>query len=399
MGPPLPQPQDSPASDKIDNKLRIEEIYQQLRDSDKLRAAWDGKVKGYLPSPVALDEVDIPKAVLPLVDVVAESMHASWLSTREALGWVVGDNIDNTNKTHPDLVPFAKLWEGTRSNHQQAAMESIKLLICAGCCIIQQKKADQIEHTKVPNELLPLLELLAYNLHEGWCKTKVDNGYEYAVMRDENKKTHPDILPYYLVALEDRYFDQNSAKASILYILNSGHAIVTPNSAKASRPPTQILFDTDYNNSIYYNELCQQIKIYRYNLASGKKQKQMEWEKAEKAEGGLKYKPAPLDLDAVRIPGEVMHLVSIYRLQACQVNKVNQIHTITDLCVLSLSAPGSHLLDRDLRGVHASLVDGGEREAGVGIRQGQRLQPQNKPGNGTIRRSPCNSPPVESDLS
>jgi hypothetical protein len=196
------------------------------------------------------------------------------------------------------MVTYGELPDEHKESHRGAAAESIKLIICAGCLITQQTAKEHVKHTKVPNELLPLLELIAYHLHEVWCKAKVDKGYKYGIIRSESEKTHPDILPYYLLEVEDRYFDQNSAEASIMYILNSGCSISAPRRGNRC-------YETDYNDSVYFNELQRQIKSLRHNLACEEKLKK-QW-----GEGDQKYSPEPLDLDAVRIPSDVTHLIEI----------------------------------------------------------------------------------------
>lgn len=38
-----------------------------------------------------------------------EELHGSWMQAYFAMGWVYGPERDTTKKTHPDLVPYAKL--------------------------------------------------------------------------------------------------------------------------------------------------------------------------------------------------------------------------------------------------------------------------------------------------
>ena len=38
-----------------------------------------------------------------------EEMHGSWVQTYSDMGWTHGGNHDPSEKTHPDLVPYAKL--------------------------------------------------------------------------------------------------------------------------------------------------------------------------------------------------------------------------------------------------------------------------------------------------
>lgn len=38
-----------------------------------------------------------------------EELHGSWMQAYFAMGWVYGDTYSREQKTHPDLVPYAKL--------------------------------------------------------------------------------------------------------------------------------------------------------------------------------------------------------------------------------------------------------------------------------------------------
>ena len=38
-----------------------------------------------------------------------QELHGSWMQAYYAMGWVYGPQYSRENKTHPDLVPYAKL--------------------------------------------------------------------------------------------------------------------------------------------------------------------------------------------------------------------------------------------------------------------------------------------------
>jgi ryanodine receptor 2 len=274
-------------------------MFEELDNADQLTEDWEEIVSSYVPRCIPLDTMEVPKAALPLVAVVAKTMHESWFGTRERLGWVHGLEFNAALKMHPDLLPFEELSEDVQEGHEAAAAETIKLLVSAGYRIEEEKKKTQ--HTKVPDKLMRVLELIAYHLHEVWCEDKMAKGYKFGVMRSDKIKTHPAILPYYLLEVEDRYFDQNSAKASILFILNSGCTI----SEKRGRSQS---YEADYADSAYFNELQRQIRTIRINLQNEVNLKQ-QWE--IDPESHMKYTAEPLDLDAVRVPQELKHLVEI----------------------------------------------------------------------------------------
>jgi hypothetical protein len=301
-----PTPQTRILNDsRRENDRRIQEMFEEMANSDQLREDkytpfGEIQVSNYTPCPIALGDVKVPTATVPLIKVVAKSMHECWLSIRERSGWVHGLVLDDTCKTHPDLVPFYELPPAAQVAQESAAAETIKLIVCAGCVINQRDKEGKgikETHTQVPDILLPLRELIAYHLHEVWCKDKVSRGYRHGMTRSEKTKEHPQILPYYLLDIQERYFDQNSAKTSIMYILNSGCTISVPKGRSQS-------YEMDYGDSVYFNELQKQIAGIRHNLANEVKL-QAQWM------GGEKFTPKPLDLAAVVVPPEVKHLIEI----------------------------------------------------------------------------------------
>jgi ryanodine receptor 2 len=295
----------SPAcGDVSGNELRIRQMFEELDNADKLTENWEEIVSSYVPRRIPLDTMEVPRAALPLVAVVAKTMHESWFGTRERLGWVHGPEFDAALKMHPDLVPFEELSEDAQERHEAAAAETIKLLVSAGYAINRtEEEKNRTQYTKVPDKLIRVLELIAYHLHEVWCKDKMTKGYKYGVMRSDKTKTHPAIVPYYLLEVGDRYFDQNSAEASILFILNSGCTISAAKKAGRSQS-----YEADYADSAYFNELQRQIRTIRVNLQNEVNLKQ-QWKM--NPESHTKYTAEPLDLDAVRVPQELKHLVEI----------------------------------------------------------------------------------------
>ncbi len=56
----------------------------------------------------------------------------------------------------------------------------------------------QIETTaiKLPAELEPLIEQMTKNVHEVWAQGRIAQGWTYGEKRDDEKKTHPCLVPF-----------------------------------------------------------------------------------------------------------------------------------------------------------------------------------------------------------
>lgn len=44
-------------------------------------------------------------------------------------------------------------------------------------------------------------------MHDNWCKFKLEQGWIYGPVKDEEKKTHPNLIPYKELSLEERNKD------------------------------------------------------------------------------------------------------------------------------------------------------------------------------------------------
>jgi hypothetical protein len=56
-------------------------------------------------------------------------------------------------------------------------------------------------------------ELLAELEHERWMKEKLDNGYSRGPERDEERRTHPDLVPWSDLPEESRQYDRDTVTA------------------------------------------------------------------------------------------------------------------------------------------------------------------------------------------
>lgn len=81
-------------------------------------------------------------------------------------------------------------------------------------------------HVTLPESMLELAEQLARNVHEVWAKNRKDLGWTYGETRDDNKKTHPCLVPYEELSEEEKDFDRNTSISTLKFILNAGFSIV-----------------------------------------------------------------------------------------------------------------------------------------------------------------------------
>lgn len=89
----------------------------------------------YNPKKFDLNVVDFPKALEPLVEILAEAVHDSWAAERIATGWTYGPKRDDEKKQHPCLVPYEDLPEGEQAVDGETAKTVIAMLLAKGCRI------------------------------------------------------------------------------------------------------------------------------------------------------------------------------------------------------------------------------------------------------------------------
>jgi hypothetical protein len=212
---------------------RIREIVEDMSDALQLRAGWvwaGDDATLFVPRPIDLSAVNLPKNCVPLAERVAVASHRQWMDDRGAMGWSLGDAYDEEMKSHPKMVAYESLPDDTKAELAAAAVQTLKLVIAAGCTIIPHLGAVSGDVMKeVPTDLGVLIDVMAYNTHEAWCEKKISDGYMYGADRDEHNKTHPQILPYYMVMQDCEGmsvdFNRKSAAASIMCVFNSGGQI------------------------------------------------------------------------------------------------------------------------------------------------------------------------------
>ena len=78
---------------------------------------------------------------------------------------------------------------------------------------------------KVPEELMELVEEMSRNVHEVWAKSRMEQGWTWGPKRDDELKTHPDMVPYDELTEEEKDYDRSTSMETIKLILKLGFKI------------------------------------------------------------------------------------------------------------------------------------------------------------------------------
>ena len=85
-----------------------------------------------------------------------------------------------------------------------------------------------IKHNNIelPSKSDSLIEQLAENNYDIWAKQRIQDGWTYGPERDDNKKEHPDLVPYGELSENEKEYDRNSARETIKAVISFGFNVV-----------------------------------------------------------------------------------------------------------------------------------------------------------------------------
>ena len=78
---------------------------------------------------------------------------------------------------------------------------------------------------QLPEELNPLLEAMAKNVHEIWAQERIAQGWTYGMKRDDVLKHHPCLVPYEDLPEEEKEYDRNTSIGTLKLIVKLGFKI------------------------------------------------------------------------------------------------------------------------------------------------------------------------------
>ena len=85
-------------------------------------------MKNYNPKPIDTTSIKLDADIVELGEKIAENVHDVWAIGRIKEGWTYGEKRNDTEKTHPCLVPYNKLTDSEKQYDRDTAMETLKLI-------------------------------------------------------------------------------------------------------------------------------------------------------------------------------------------------------------------------------------------------------------------------------
>lgn len=78
---------------------------------------------------------------------------------------------------------------------------------------------------QLSEEIQNLQEHLAKNIHEIWAQQRIKQGWKYGPERNDQKKEHPNLVPYNQLSEEDKDYDRSTSMETLKTIILLGYSI------------------------------------------------------------------------------------------------------------------------------------------------------------------------------
>lgn len=186
----------------------------------------------------------------PSFDAIAQCEHLRWVASHALLGYTPMSKTDFKSitcneflKTQACMTDWSRLDELTQEkNGIQEYKAYDRLTIYVTFKLVSRKltgnKIDSYNNEKkelesqctplqadtinepLPQELIPLIEGMAKNVHDIWASTRIKQGWKYGPKRDDEKKLHPCLVEYEKLPEYEKELDRQTAMETIRCILN-----------------------------------------------------------------------------------------------------------------------------------------------------------------------------------
>lgn len=160
--------------------------------------------------------VNMQKLYVEQPETDSEINHAVVVSAVE-----VGANkvtiYDPMKRAHVDvLLPYFQRAWGDSRNYMVRVLRSIEEY---------EPEPIHLDEVTLSDNLIELREAIAENLHDVWAINRINEGWTYGPVRDDEKKQHPDLVPYCALPDGEKEYDRLMAWNTLKLVKKLGFEI------------------------------------------------------------------------------------------------------------------------------------------------------------------------------
>lgn len=214
----------------------LKDIIKSLKHGDVVIAVIDNTELAI--DPQEAEKIDRLYGELPNHALIIKSVDAEQNSIE-----LLNPGDDNETKTYP-LDVFMEAWD-----------DSANYLIISNRNHYKPHPVD-LSKVNLDDDIEKLQDVFAENYHEVWAQARIEAGWSYGPVRDDAKKTDPNLVPYDLLPQQEKEYCRQMSMESIKLLKKLGwKPTKTKHDFKAkSRPSRQrILNRIDYSHEPDYN--------------------------------------------------------------------------------------------------------------------------------------------------
>ena len=141
--------------------------------------------------------------------------HAVYVTGVGEDGSVEYLNLETLLEEQIDNDDFKKAWDRS-SNYMIAASEETDAY---------NPQPINVEDIDLDADLEDLTEAIAENAHDIWARARMDEGWTYGPIRDDEKKQHPDLVPYAQLPDSEKEYDRIMAMNTLRLVRRLGFDI------------------------------------------------------------------------------------------------------------------------------------------------------------------------------
>ena len=126
---------------------------------------------------------------------------------------------DSQTETTVSVADFTRAWQNSGRYFISATLDDMAY----------NPTPINVEDIMLDADLEELTEAIAENAHDIWARARMDEGWTYGPVRDDQAKRHPDLVPYSRLPESEKHYDRIMAMNTLRLVRRLGFNI-TPSS-------------------------------------------------------------------------------------------------------------------------------------------------------------------------